>query len=574
MKSSIISLIPPMAPGTAMNQNQTGRAFVPQILHLEANRDGGTVLSRFLDYADGNPVAESLTEVRIFRNATHLFLNIQARETSKVIANAREDGYAALAGDHVEIFFGESGENGWYRHFAVSAGGGRFSEFAELSDWEAVTAVADDRWSAEIRLPLSLLPLTGESVGFNIARQRSAAKQLLVWVHTGSAFHNIDRLGRLYFLPPEPECVLHGPWVCQPDSTSVEIGWETAGAGAAVVEYRRKGETEFRIAYADPVSGTIRRDKSLHRARLKNLTPGSEYEYRLKMLFPELGKESPATGLFSFRTNAGSARDFSLLLTSDLHCRTGELMRILHTQEADNADFAILLGDMVTASPGRRIYYDGFLDAMLREWRKPFVISTGNHEFRGCGAGAWFDLFAGRDGSGYFTFSHGGVFFIVLDVAGDYNPSLPELEKAYRTRQREWLQTVTESGDFLHADFRVVLSHEALVSPELGSHAVFEMIDGLLTGPGVIDLMIGGHEHCYCRSTPGEKALHCNSPKLCRYPAWALPFPVVLNDYCAHLELSRQGDVLTVRAFDSTGKNIDSFSVAQAAQNKTDLEKV
>lgn len=563
-----------MAPDTAMNQNQTGRAFVPQILHLEANRNGGTVLSRFLDYADGNPVAESLTEVRIFRNATHLFLNIQARETSKVIANAREDGYAALAGDHVEIFFGESGENGWYRHFAVSAGGGRFSEFAELSDWEAVTAVADDRWSAEIRLPLSLLPLTGESVGFNIARQRSAAKQLLVWVHTGSAFHNIDRLGRLYFLPPEPECVLHGPWVCQPDSTSVEIGWETAGAGAAVVEYRRKGETEFRIAYADPVSGTIRRDKSLHRARLKNLTPGSEYEYQLKMLFPELGKESPATGLFSFRTNAGSARDFSLLLTSDLHCRTGELMRILHTQEADNADFAILLGDMVTASPGRRIYYDGFLDAMLREWRKPFVISTGNHEFRGCGAGAWFDLFAGRDGSGYFTFSHGGVFFIVLDVAGDYNPSLPELEKAYRTRQREWLQTVTESGDFLHADFRVVLSHEALVSPELGSHAVFEMIDGLLTGPGVIDLMIGGHEHCYCRSTPGEKALHCNSPKLCRYPAWALPFPVVLNDYCAHLELSRQGDVLTVRAFDSTGKNIDSFSVAQAAQNKTDLEKV
>ena len=563
-----------MAPDTAMNQNQTGRAFVPQILHLEANRNGGTVLSRFLDYADGNPVAESLTEVRIFRNATHLFLNIQARETSKVIANAREDGYAALAGDHVEIFFGESGENGWYRHFAVSAGGGRFSEFAKLSDWEAVTAVADDRWSAEIRLPLSLLPLTGESVGFNIARQRSAAKQLLVWVHTGSAFHNIDRLGRLYFLPPEPECVLHGPWVCQPDSTSVEIGWETAGAGATVVEYRRKGETEFRIAYADPVSGTIRRDKSLHRARLKNLTPGSEYEYQLKMLFPELGKESPATGLFSFRTNAGSARDFSLLLTSDLHCRTGELMRILHTQEADNADFAILLGDMVTASPGRRIYYDGFLDAMLREWRKPFVISTGNHEFRGCGAGAWFDLFAGRDGSGYFTFSHGGVFFIVLDVAGDYNPSLPELEKAYRTRQREWLQTVTESGDFLHADFRVVLSHEALVSPELGSHAVFEMIDGLLTGPGVIDLMIGGHEHCYCRSTPGEKALHCNSPKLCRYPAWALPFPVVLNDYCAHLELSRQGDVLTVRAFDSTGKNIDSFSVAQAAQNKTDLEKV
>lgn len=551
-----------------MNQNQTGRAFVPQILNPDANREEGTVLSRFLDYADGNPVAESLTEVKIFRSATHLFLTILAREPSKIIASAREDGYAALGEDHLEIFFGESGENGWYRHFAVSAGGGRFSEFADLSDWEAVTTVAGDRWSAEIRIPLSLLPLTGESVGFNIARQRSSAKQLLVWVHTGSAFHNIDRLGRLYFLPPEPECVVHGPWVCQPDCTSVEIGWETAATGAAVVEYRRKGEAEFRSAYADPVSGTIRRDKSLHRARLENLTPGCEYEYRLKMLFPELGKESPVTGCFSFRTNAGSARDFSLLITSDLHCRTGELLRILHTPEAGNADFGILLGDMVTASPGRRIYYDSFLDALLQEWRKPFVISTGNHEFRGCGAGAWFDLFAGKGGSGYFTFTHAGVFFIVLDVAGDYNPSLPELEKAYRTRQREWLRTVAASGEFLHADFRVVLSHEAPLSPELGAHAVFEMIEGILTGPGVIDLMIGGHEHCYSRSMPGKETLFCNSLKLRRYSPWALPFPVVLNDYCAHLELSRKGDVLTVRAFDSSGKNIDTFPVARALRNQ------
>ncbi len=545
------------------NQSQTGRVFVPQILNPDAGRDVETVLSRFLDYADGNPVAESLTEVSIFRSATHLFLNVQAREPLEILAGTPQDGYAALEGDHLEIFFGESGENGWYRHFAVSAGGGRFSEFAELSDWEAVTAMADDRWSAEIRIPLSLLPFAGESVGFNIARQRSAAKQLLVWVHTGSAFHNIDRLGRLYFLPPEPECILHGPWVCQPECSSVEIGWETAGAGAAVVEYRRKGEGEFRSAYADPVSGTIRRDRTLHRARLENLTPGCEYEYQLKMLFPELGKESPVTGNFSFRTNAGNKRDFSLLITSDLHCRTGELLRILRTPEAETADFGILLGDMVTASPGRRIYYDGFLDAMLREWRKPFVITTGNHEFRGCGAGAWFDLFAGRDGSGYFTFSHAGVFFIVLDVAGDYNPALPELEKAYRDRQREWLRTVAASGEFLHADFRVLLSHEALISPELGSHAVFGVIDGILTGPGVIDLMIGGHEHCYCRSTPGRKTLFCNSPKLQRYSAWDLPFPVVLNDYCAHLELSRRGDILTVRAFDSTGEYIDSFPVTR-----------
>ena len=109
------------------NQSRPGRAFVPQILNSNASRDVGTVLARFLDYADGNPVAESLTEVRIFRSATHLFLNVQAREPLKIITNAREDGYAALEEDHLEIFFGESGENGWYRHFAVSAGGGRFS---------------------------------------------------------------------------------------------------------------------------------------------------------------------------------------------------------------------------------------------------------------------------------------------------------------------------------------------------------------------------------------------------------------------------------------------------------------
>ncbi len=537
------------------------RAFVPLIPIPGMISERETVLSGFLDYADGKSVEESLTDVKIFRSETYLFLNVLAREPLHIVTGSPGDGYAALEGDHLEIFFGESGDDGWYRHFVVSAGGGRFSEFAELSEWDAEVVLSPDRWSAEIRIPLSLLPLKGESVGFNIARQRSAAKQLLVWAHTGSAFHNIDRLGRLYFLPPEPECVTHGPWVCQPGCTSVEIGWETAGACAAMVEYRRKGESGFRKAYADPVSGTIRRDRTLHRARLEDLTPGCGYEFRLKMLFPESGKESPVTDIFSFCTNAGTARDFSLLIVSDLHCRTGELLRILRGKEAEKADFGILLGDMVTASPGRRIYYDGFLDGMLREWRKPFVITTGNHEFRGCGAGAWFDLFAGADGKGYFAFSHGGVFFIVLDVSGDYNPALPELEKAYRSRQREWLRTVAASGEFLRADFRVVLSHEALISPELGSHAVFEMIDGILTGAGVIDLMIGGHEHCYARSMPGKKEIFSNSPKSGRCSAWELPFPVVLNDYGAHLELSRKGDILFVKAFDSAGENVDFFPV-------------
>lgn len=556
------------------NQVFPRRVWVPQVPVPGMIRDAEVVLDDFLDYADGKTTAESLTEVRIFRSVTHLFLNVLAREPLRIIADSREDGYAALEGDHLEIFFGESGGDGWYRHFAVSAGGGRFGEFAELSDWEAETTVFPDRWVAEIRIPLSLLPLTGESVGFNIARQRSAAKQLLVWTHTGSAFHNIDRLGRMYFLPPEPECVTHGPWVCRPGCTSAEIGWETAGACAAVVEYRRKGESGFRKAYADPVSGTIRRDRTLHRARLENLIPESEYEYRLKMLFPEPGKVPPETALFSFCTNAARARDFSLLIVSDLHCRTGELTRILRSGEAENADFGILLGDMVTASPGRRIYYDGFLDAMLREWHKPFVVTTGNHEFRGGGAGAWFDLFGGNGGEGYFTFSHGGVCFVVLDVSGDYNPALPELEKAYRARQREWLQTVAASEEFRQADFRVVLSHEALISPELGSHAVYDVVGGILTGPGVIDLMIGGHEHCYCRSTPGEKELFCDSPTLRRCRPWDLPFPVVLNDYCAHLELSRRGDMLIVKAFDSTGKNIDCFSVARGPGGKMRTETV
>ena len=306
-------------------------------------------------------MAESLTEVSIFRSATHLFLNVQAREPLEILAGTPQDGYAALEGDHLEIFFGESGENGWYRHFAVSAGGGRFSEFAELSDWEAVTAMADDRWSAEIRIPLSLLPFAGSPSDSTSRGSVPPQSSCSSGFTRDRLFHNIDRLGRLYFLQPEPECILHGPWVCQPECSSVEIGWETAGAGAAVVEYRRKGEGEFRSAYADPVSGTIRRDRTLHRARLENLTPGCEYEYQLKMLFPELGKESPVTGNFSFRTNAGNKRDFS---PSD-HFRSALPDRRAAADsahsEAETADFGILLGDMVTASPGRASIMTVFL---------------------------------------------------------------------------------------------------------------------------------------------------------------------------------------------------------------------
>lgn len=552
-----------------MQYDRERRIFVPLI--LERN-DGGAeksaawsesaVISEFRSYADGSVLTDALTEARLRRNWTDLFLRVVCREPVDIVPGSPEDGYGALEGDHLEIFFGESGDDCWYRHFVVAAAGGRFSEFAELSQWEAETEILPGMWLAEIRIPLALLPRMGESVGFNIARQRSTAKQLLVWSHTGAAFHNIDRLGRMYFPPPDPATVTHGPWVGRPECSSVEISWETAGACAALVEYRRRGEPGFQTAFADPLAGTVRRDRMLHHVRLEGLLPDSEYEYRLKMLFPECGELSSERGMFSFRTNARQAKDFSLPIISDTHCRTGDLMRILRRTEVRNGDFAVLLGDIVTASPGKRIYYDGFLDVMLREWKKPFVCIPGNHEYRGAGAGAWFDLFAGSDGKGYFSFSHGGVFFIVMDLVGDYSIYRAELEQMHRTRQREWLKEVVRSEEFQQADFRVILSHVGLISPALdSSRAVFEVIDGILTAPGMVDLMIGGHEHCYCRNVPGEAKLRCTAPGLKDLPAWEVPFPVVLNDYCAHLKLSRRGATLHVKAFDATGNVVDEFPV-------------
>ena len=125
------------------------RAFVPLIPIPGMISERETVLSGFLDYADGKSVEESLTDVKIFRSETYLFLNVLAREPLHIVTGSPGDGYAALEGDHLEIFFGESGDDGWYRHFVVSAGGGRFSEFAELSEWDAEVVLSPDRWSMD-----------------------------------------------------------------------------------------------------------------------------------------------------------------------------------------------------------------------------------------------------------------------------------------------------------------------------------------------------------------------------------------------------------------------------------------
>ncbi len=554
-----------------MSSSHLKRAFIPwgavpcpvrPDMRDEEIWSKAAIIDDFQNYADGSNVAERLTEAAIFRDRHHLHLRVIAREPLDIRADSAENGYPALGGDHLEIFFGESGENCWYRQFGISAGGGRFSEFAELEQWEAETTVLPGRWIAEIKIPLSLLPLEGSrTTGFNIARQRSEAKQLIVWSHTGTAFHNIDQLGRLYFPEPEPEVITHGPWVCQPACTGVVIAWESAGPCAALVEYRKPGEMDYQTAFADVQAGILRQDRTLHNAHLQRLDPGCEYEYRLKMLFPD-GKAPQTTGNFKFRTNSPGSGDFSLLVISDVHCDTRNLERILQRNEARECDFAILLGDMVTASPGRKIYYDAFLDSLLQQCRKPFAYVPGNHEYRGAGAGSWFDLFAPPGGNGYFAFSHGGVFFVALDIVRDNSIHQPVPAEKYLSDQREWLKRITTSEEFLQADFRVVLSHVAILSPELASsRAVADVVDGLLTEPGGIDLMISGHEHCYCRTSPGESGIHCDLPRLRDYPAWPLPFPVVLNDYCAHLELSRKQDILYLKAFDSSGKMIEELQV-------------
>lgn len=144
-----------------------------------------------------------------------LYIGVRHSEplVDKIKANISRNGDGIWADDVTEIFFGPVVNDRKLTQFAVSAGGGRFSGDgnAEKPDsygkWESGTSRNADSWSVEMKIPYTLLgwssvPVPGDSVLMNIARQRMPKPNLSTWSPLDGNFHDTANFGRLIIGPP------------------------------------------------------------------------------------------------------------------------------------------------------------------------------------------------------------------------------------------------------------------------------------------------------------------------------------------------------------------------------------
>lgn len=153
--------------------------------------------------SNDKPSAE--TAVEVFPDKTGVRLKIDCREPLKVTPAAN----GLWSGDVIEIFFGAKSGDRRLSQFVVGPDGTKFSGRGGGADagavWEARTTVTEGGWHADVHVPFSSLgwanPENGESIAFNVARQRKAANELQTWSEVKSSFHDVEHFGRLLLGP-------------------------------------------------------------------------------------------------------------------------------------------------------------------------------------------------------------------------------------------------------------------------------------------------------------------------------------------------------------------------------------
>ena len=123
-----------------------------------------------------------------------------AGENIQISVDCQEPGTVTVGkgvwdGDAVEIFFTRNGKT---VQFAVGAGGAVFS--TGNVPWKASCKAGQNKWSVTAEIPFKSIGgklAKGDTVSFNIARQRLKAKQFLTWAPLKENFMEPERFGEL-----------------------------------------------------------------------------------------------------------------------------------------------------------------------------------------------------------------------------------------------------------------------------------------------------------------------------------------------------------------------------------------
>jgi hypothetical protein len=226
----------------------------------------------FINFKTGKPAdVDSRFSLRLEGDV--LLLDVFCPSPAPVRAENRGDGSKVWSGDVVEVFFGpvEGARDRLLSQFVLGAGGGRYrgngaGEMMEYDRWEAKPEVQTDGWRAEFAIPLrelgfSGMPVAGETIAFNVCRQRQG--ELSSWAPVRNGFHEVSEYGLLVFGTAQDYArrILAGLGE-KPEALNAE--WDEFAAGQAAIgdlvnlgRSLRRRHQELRFQQEPYVLGTM-----------------------------------------------------------------------------------------------------------------------------------------------------------------------------------------------------------------------------------------------------------------------------------------------------------------------------
>lgn len=364
---------------------------------------------------------------------------------------------------------------------------------------------------------------------------------------------------------------MHGPWLTNPTANGITVTWITRAVCGAAVDWREKGETEFRRTWIAR-QGAIDYLSKTHSLHLTGLKPATTYEYRVvtAMATHDYYSTEPfvARDVRSFTTMDPEAESCKAFFSSDVHGGFRLMLdAMIDRGHGDDAQLYFLLGDNVEDG----MYQDAeywmtfcFLDDCTRRFAKdrPLVAIRGNHDCWGREAGRWSEFMPRPDGRAYYTVRQGPVLFVMLDCFEEYRAKGAGREQAaaYRQEMAAWLKGLKTTDEWRTATYRVAMCHFGVVA-DFSVKWPRETFGEILrdeSSDGRIHLFLCGHEHRHRRKLPhsadfatlrsGGRPWKSPAPKIDRKTKLPIPPKVWTNDFpFAEIELDSH-DAVTIEA--------------------------
>lgn len=314
--------------------------------------------------------------------------------------------------------------------------------------------------------------------------------------------------------------IAHGPYLQAPSPTGMTIVWITNRNCVSKVIYGTSSGALTESAVSSQ-HGLIDANTALHRVSLRGLKPGTTYYYRAVSTeivdfkpYKTTYGQTVQSDLWQFTTLDERKERFRFVVLNDRHEKVPALRTALRSVGWDTVDLAFFNGDMISDPMTEQQIFRGFLDPCCNLFAAavPFVYVRGNHETRGLLARRFMNWFPTDSGRYYYSISHGGVCFTMLDAGEDKADTSNEYSglvdfERYLKEETEWLRKEVETEAFRKANFRVVVVHippTGMVDPKFIREKWALDTWGPIFEKAKVDVVFSGHTHQYAEIPPRE----------------------------------------------------------------------